>query len=87
MWYVNEINVEKVEKDPVHQVKLFKGLESEITGLEKQVNTWLAESGAKILHIFGNISPQSCPVDEKGGVLTKGSFLPSDILLVIHYEA
>ena len=42
----------------MQQVKIFKGLEGEIAALEKQVNTWLVESGARVLQITGNIAAQ-----------------------------
>ena len=69
----------------VHQIKLFKGLESDLGEVERQVNAWLAVSNARIINIFGNMSPQSCPAEDKNTMIAKGSFVPSDILLVVHY--
>lgn len=70
----------------MHQIKLFKGLETDLAGVEQQVNAWLAESHARVINIFGNMSPQSCPADDKNAMIAKGTFVPSDILLVVHYQ-
>jgi hypothetical protein len=70
----------------MQQVKIFKGLEGDAAALEKQVNSWLAESGARVLQITGNIAPQSRPTDLKTGSLSISPFAPSDILLVVLYE-
>ncbi|MGI9015007.1 MAG: hypothetical protein ACR2GY_12275 [Phycisphaerales bacterium] len=65
----------------MQQIKLFKGVESEIGELQKEVNTWLKESGAKVLNIFGNISPQTTSAQSAGK-----RFLASDILIAVVYE-
>ena len=49
----------------MHQIKIFKALETDLAPLEMQINTWLAESGVKIINIFGNVAAQSMPMDEK----------------------
>lgn len=67
------------------QVKLFKGIESEIGDLEREVNRWLAESGARVVNMFGNMAPQSESTSKSPG-LTKSAFAASDILLVVLYE-
>lgn len=69
----------------MQQLKLFKGLESEISGLESEVNAWIRDSGARVLSVTGNIAPQSESPDKKGGGLGSG-FAPSDIVLVVLYE-
>jgi hypothetical protein len=69
----------------MHQVKIFRGLESEVPLLEKQVNTWLAESRVKVVNMFGNMSPQS-PSPTSSAALSGSAFSPSDIFLVILYE-
>jgi hypothetical protein len=68
----------------VHQVKLFKGVESEVDQLEKDVNTWLAESGARVVNMFGNIAPQTMRPDSTTG---SRAFPPSDIFLTVLYES
>jgi hypothetical protein len=70
----------------MHQIKIFKGLENDLAELEEQVNSWLAESDARILGVFGNIAPQSIPAGVTARGLTGGDFASSDVLLVIHYH-
>ncbi|MCA9291217.1 MAG: hypothetical protein KDA25_08810 [Phycisphaerales bacterium] len=68
----------------MHQVKLFKGVENEIHGLEAEINAWLKESGAKVVQMLGNIAPQT-PGREQGGSTSR--FAPSDLFLAVVYEA
>jgi hypothetical protein len=70
----------------MHQVKLFKGVETEVNVLERELNAWLAENAqVRVVNIFGNISPQTIGPDAiKGG--TGRSFAPSDLLMVVVYE-
>ena len=70
----------------MHQIKIFKGLESDITFMEKQVNSWLFETQVRVVQMFGNISPQTAPVDTELTTISKGSFPPSDVFLVVVYE-
>lgn len=70
----------------MHQIKIFKGLENDLAGLEEQVNTWLAEADVRVLGIFGNIAPQSIPSGVTSHGLSGGDYAPSDLLLVIHYD-
>ncbi len=70
----------------MQRVKLFKSIETEIDSLEKDINDWLKRSGAKVISLTGNIAPQSVKPDGGGG-LGKGSFSPSDVLVVVLYEA
>ena len=70
----------------MHQIKIFKGLESEIPVLEGQVNKWLAESSARVINIFGNIAPQSRSLAEKETTISKSPFAASDIIMIVHYE-
>ena len=69
----------------MQQVKLFKGVENEVGTLEKEINDWLSRSGAKVVTLTGNIAPQSPKSDSAGG-LGKGSFAPSDVLVIVLYE-
>lgn len=69
----------------MQQVKLFKGVENEVGSLEKEINDWLSRSGAKVVSLTGNIAPQSTKPDAGGG-LGKGSFSPSDVLVIMLYE-
>ena len=70
----------------MQQVKIFKGLESEVAVLEKQVNAWLADTGARVLHITGNIAAQSHSADPKAGSISASPYSASDIMLVVLYE-
>lgn len=74
------------------QIKLFVGREDHTADLEAEVNTWIAESGAKVVSITGNIAPQSVlPSKESSSNLAGGGthgrrFAPSDILVLVQYE-
>jgi hypothetical protein len=70
----------------MQQVRIFKGLESEVAVLEKQVNVWLAESGVRVLQITGNIAPQGGSTDPKTGSISASPYAASDIMLVVLYE-
>jgi hypothetical protein len=70
----------------MQQIKIFRGIESEIEELEQRINRWLSESQVRVVQMFGNISPQSAGADAAGHGLTKGQFAPSDILVVVLYE-
>jgi hypothetical protein len=72
-------------RSTVRQIKLFKGVERELGDLEKQVNDWLVNNDAKVVNIFGNISPQTMRDQARTGD-PGGSFAGSDILLVVVYE-
>src|SRR5262245_5624584 len=43
----------------MQRIKIFKGLESNLPALEKEVNDWLSQSGARVVHMFGNLAAQS----------------------------
>jgi hypothetical protein len=65
----------------MQKVKVFKSVESELGGLETEINKWIAESGAKVISITGNIAPQSVRSSHVG------SFSGSDVLVIILYES
>ena len=64
----------------MQKVRIFSSIESELTSLEKEINEWIVESGAKVISMTGNIAPQS------GASSHVGSFSASDILILILYE-
>ncbi len=68
----------------MQQIKIFKGIESNVSELEQEVNAWLKESGARVVNVFGNIAPQTITDPEKARG-TRG-FSPSDVLIVLLYE-
>jgi hypothetical protein len=73
----------------MQQVKLFKGVESEIDMLEAEVNKWISTSGAKVIQIAANIAPQSILPNTSGTLTTGGSsqrFAPSDLFISVLYE-
>lgn len=70
----------------MQQIKIFKGIENDLPALEIEVNQWIASSGARIVNIFGNISPQTHASSDAPHGLTRSEFPPSDILIVVHYE-
>ena len=69
----------------MHQVRIFKGIETELGALETAINDWLRESGARVINMFGNIAPQTLSPEPSQG-LTKSAFAPSDVLLVVLHE-
>lgn len=70
----------------MHQVKLFKSIESELANLEKEINAWIRSSGARVLSISGDIAPQTAQRESRGLAATGASFAASDVLIVILYE-
>lgn len=65
----------------MQRVKIFKSIESELGDLEKEINDWAEQSGAKILQINGNIAPQA---GSDTGI--SSSFSGSDVLVIVLYE-
>ena len=64
----------------MQQIKIFKGVDSEIPEMERQINRWMRKSGAKVLSVQGNLAAQS----QSNGPLN--SFAGSDIMVILHYE-
>ncbi len=69
----------------MQQVKIFKNVENNLSELEEEINGWIAQSGAQIVSLTGNIAPQSDP-SAPGGGLTNSTFPPSDVVVIILYE-
>lgn len=70
----------------MHQVKLFKGLENDLPGLEKHVNEWLAASGAKVVNILGNLAPQKDPTQPDPTGVAHSLYVPANIFFAVLYE-
>lgn len=68
----------------MQQIKIFKGIESELTELEGRVNAWIKQTNARIVSSYGNIAPQSGTYT--GGATLGKSYTPSDVLIVLVYE-
>ena len=76
--------VRATQEPVVQQIKIFKSIESDVTDLERDINAWLKESGARVVNIFGNIAPQTITDADKAKG-TRG-FSPSDVLVALLYE-
>jgi hypothetical protein len=74
----------------MQQIRIFFGKEDATTALTKEVNDWLASSKAKVVNVFGNMTPQTIlEKGEPGRVMAEGGgrrYAPSDIMLVVVYE-
>lgn len=64
----------------MRQVKLFKGIESEASALEREVNAWIRENKVDVVRIAASIAPQSA------GPAAKDRFTPSDLLIMVDYQ-
>ena len=69
----------------MQQVKFFKGIESDLACLEKEMNTWLAGSHVKVIQIFGNLAATSPERNESNSFATY-PYVASDVLLVVVYD-
>ncbi len=71
----------------MQQIKIFKGLESQLETIENGINEWLKESGAKVVQIFGNIAPQGASQgNQAAATISSSKFVASDVLIVVLYE-
>lgn len=64
----------------MQKVRIFKSIESELVTMEKEINEWIASSGAKIISMTGNIAAQT------GRGSHVGAFSASDVLVILLYE-
>ena len=69
----------------MQQVKVFKSVESDVRGLEDEINRWIRQSGAHVVSITGNIAPQTAGAGGPG--LTQGGYPPSDVVVIVLYES
>ena len=62
------------------QVKLFKGIETEMHNLEEEVNSWIESNGVNVISITGELSAPAS--------MTPGQerMSGSDLLVVVVYE-
>jgi hypothetical protein len=70
----------------MRKVKLFRGIENDLSTLENEINTWIVHSGVAVVSIQGNMTPQSAPQVQHAASLTRGNFAPSDVLVIVLYE-
>ncbi|MEQ1824852.1 MAG: hypothetical protein ABL921_02870 [Pirellula sp.] len=64
----------------MQQVKIFKSVDNELGVMEQEINAWIAESGARVLSIHGNIAPQA------GKHSSLDSFSAADVLVIVLYD-
>jgi len=72
-----------------HQVKIFKGLETDLKALEDEINRWIRGTKVNVINIIGNIAPQSvvpAPAGEAKRNLSRPGFAASDVMLIVVYE-
>ena len=70
----------------MHQVKLFRGLENDLPGLEKQINDWLAETKVRVVQITGNLAPQQDETKQDETGVVHSLYSPANVLLALLYE-
>ncbi len=70
----------------MQQVKIFKGLESDLPAMEEEVNAWLRESGARVVSITGNMAPQTVTSETRGASVGRSYYPASDVILIVLYE-
>lgn len=69
------------------RIKIFKGIESNLEGLENQINGWLDQPGIRVLQAFGNMAPQTLPSDTRiTSTLGQPQHVSSDVFMVFLYE-
>ena len=71
----------------MRQVKIFKGIEVDVAKLEAQINAWIRESGAQVVSITGNIAAQTTGSHSSSSGLGGSPFPPSDVIVIVLYEA
>ncbi|HVP72827.1 MAG TPA: hypothetical protein VMS30_03760 [Phycisphaerales bacterium] len=69
----------------VHQIRLFKGVETEVRDMEKEINHWLKDTKARVVHLASNIAPQSNDPQAFAGPKSR-QFAPSDLFVAIVYD-
>lgn len=70
----------------MQQVKIFKALEHQLNVMEEGINQWLAESGARVLQITGNVAPQSPLPEGEDAPMRKHPYPCSDVVVIVLYE-
>ena len=66
-----------------NRIRVFRFSETTITDGQNEVNTFL-ETVSKVHSVTGNIAPQTTRDTSKS--LSTGGLIPSDILVIVHYE-
>ncbi len=69
----------------MHQIRLFKSVETEVREMEREINDWLKESKARVVHLSANIAPQTTePLPT--GMGKSRAYAPSDLFVSVVYE-
>lgn len=79
------IRITRRRRFAVHQIRLFKGVETEIRDMEKEINSWLKESKARIVQMSANIAPQTNE-PAPTGVAKSRQYAPSDLFVALVYD-
>ena len=70
----------------MQQIKMFRGIESDLPRLEGQMNQWLAETGARVVQMSANLAPQSPALGSRPASPSLMTHAPSEVLVVVLYE-
>lgn len=65
----------------IQQIKMFKGVDSELPELERQINRWIRKTGVRVLSINGNLASQT-----SSGAGPMSSFAAGQVLIIVHFE-
>ena len=65
----------------MQQVKIFKGVDTELEDLEKQINRFIRKHGVRVLSISGN---HSAAMDTSGGPMN--TFSGGDVTVIMLFE-
>ena len=67
------------------RIKFFKGTEVQLDEMQREIDSWLEETGARVTQMQSIIAPQT-PSGEESHGLTKSAFAPSDVLVTFLYD-
>lgn len=70
----------------MQQIKLFVGLEDQLTALENEVNAWIKQAGVSVISIQANIAPQTLSKEGSTQAGPGRNFRTSDILVLVVYQ-
>jgi len=70
----------------MQQIKIFKGMESDLDSLATEVNAWIQEAGVRVLQLTGNIAPQTQDSEHKAQTIGRVGHAASDVLIIVLYE-
>lgn len=65
----------------VQQVKLFKGVDTELAEIEKQINRFIRKYNVRVLSITGNLAPSGAAANGPMNTFSGG-----DVMVILLYE-